>query len=143
VIIDLESGTVRQHPFQGIFATGEFSPDGEIMAAGMENGVVQIGRLSGGKPHLLVGHEVPFDDPTKFAFSPDGRRLATGDRSGTVRVWPVPDLSKPPLHSLPHAELLAALDTLTNLKLVSDDESSTGYSFEIGPFPGWAEVPTW
>jgi WD40 repeat protein len=143
VIIDLESGTLRQHPFQGSFVTCEFSPDGDVIAAGMANGVIQIGRLSGGQPHLLIGHDGPFHDPTKFAFSPDGRRLASGDESGTVRVWPVPDLSKPPLYTLAHGELLTKLDSLTNLRMVPDKESSTGYSFEFGPFPGWANVPEW
>jgi len=143
VIIDLESGTVRQHPFQGSFVTCAFSPDGDIVAAGMTNGVIQIGQLSGRKPHLLIGHDADFSYVTEFAFSPDGRRLASADSGGTLRVWPVPDVSKPPLHTLPHAELLAKLDTITNLRVVRDEESPTGWKVEVGPFPGWGEVPTW
>jgi len=30
-------------------------------------------------------------------------------REGTIRLWPMPDLSKPPLHTLPHEERLAEL----------------------------------
>ena len=55
----------------------------------------------------------------------------------------MPDLSKPPLHTLPHDELLAKLRSLTNLRAVPDPASDTGWKIEIGPFPGWADVPTW
>ena len=78
-----------------------------------------------------------------MTFSPDGRRLATADRSGSVRVWPVPDLSSRPFHALPRAELLARLAEFTNLRVVRDEESSTGWKLDIGPFPGWETVPEW
>jgi hypothetical protein len=55
----------------------------------------------------------------------------------------MPDLSKPPLHTLPHDELLAKLHSLTNLRAVRDEDSSTGWKVEVGPFPGWETVPTW
>jgi hypothetical protein len=55
----------------------------------------------------------------------------------------MPDLSKPPLHTLPYDELMAKLHTLTNLQVVEDKAAATGYKFEIGPFPGWKDVPTW
>jgi hypothetical protein len=38
----------------------------------------------------------------------------------------MPDLSKPPLHTLPRAELIAKLKTLTNLRVVRDEEFATG-----------------
>jgi hypothetical protein len=55
----------------------------------------------------------------------------------------MPDLSEPPLHTLPHDELIAKLHSLTNLRVVRDEESSTGWKLEVGPFPGWETVPTW
>ena len=51
--------------------------------------------------------------------------------------------SNPPLHTLPHDELLAKLKTLTNLRVVRDEESPTGWTLTHDPFPGWATVPTW
>ena len=30
-----------------------------------------------------------------------------------------------------------------NLRDVRDEESSTGWKLEVGPFPGWETVPTW
>jgi hypothetical protein len=55
----------------------------------------------------------------------------------------MPDLSMPPLHTLPHDELLAKLHSLTNLRVVRAPESPAGWKIEIGPFPGWKDVPTW
>ena len=55
----------------------------------------------------------------------------------------MPDVTQPPLHALPHAELLATLDVLTNLRVVRDPTAPTGWREEIGPFPGWKDVPTW
>ncbi len=48
-------------------------------------------------------------------------------------------VDKPPLHTLPHDELLAKLHSLTNLRAVRDPTSSTGWTIELGPFPGWRE----
>ena len=75
--------------------------------------------------------------------SPDGRWIASASYDMTARLWPMPDISKPPLHTLPHEELIAKLKTLTNLRVVRDEESTTGWKLEIGPFPGWETVPTW
>ena len=52
-------------------------------------------------------------------------------------------LDQPPLHTLPHDELVAKLKSLTNLRAVRDAKSATGWSIELGPFPGWKDVPTW
>ena len=71
------------------------------------------------------------------------RWIATGGGDTTVCLWPMPDNSKPPLHALPHDELIARLKTLTNLRVVRDQESPTSWKLEIGPFSGWETVPTW
>jgi hypothetical protein len=55
----------------------------------------------------------------------------------------MPDLSKPPIHTLPREELIAKLKTLTNLRVVRDPESATGWTLTHDPFPGWETVPTW
>ena len=55
----------------------------------------------------------------------------------------MPDLSESPLDTFPHDELLAKLDTFTNLRAVRDGTSSTGRALEAGPFPGRGTVPTW
>jgi hypothetical protein len=55
----------------------------------------------------------------------------------------MPDLDKPPLHTLPNDELIATLHSITNLRAVRGPESATGWEIEVGPFPGWATVPEW
>ncbi len=112
---------------------------GERLATGDENGVVRVGRASGEEPHLLLGHSALV---LAVAFSPDGRWIASAS-GDEIFLWPMPDLTKPPLHTLPHDELLAKLHSLTNLRAVRDPASDTGWTIEIGPFPGWREVPTW
>ena len=87
-------------------------------------------------------------------FIPDSRSLVSCGLDD-VRLWPlVPGLggtrgitagyqTKPPLHALPHAELMTKLRAFTNLQVVEEAASSTGYRLEVGPFPGWRDVPTW
>jgi len=117
-----------------------FDPTGEIVVSSAELGVVRVGLVLGGDAHFLLGHQ---GEITALAVSPDGRWVASGATDKTIRLWPMPDLDKPPLHTLPHDELIAKLQSLTNLRAVRDPESSTGWKIEIGPFPGWEEVPTW
>jgi WD40 repeat protein len=79
----------------------------------------------------------------RVAVSPDLRWVATAGEDNTLRLWPMPDLTKPPLHTLPHGELLAKLRSLTNIRVVRDAASSEGWRLEVGLFPGWKAIPEW
>jgi len=120
--------------------TGALDRAGTFVVTADTKGIVRVGTIDGAEPHLLLGHTGPI---RTVAVSPDGRSIATGSDDGTIRLWPVPDLSQPPLHALPHDQLVARLRRLTNLRVVEDQGSSTGWKIEVGPFPGWSEVPTW
>ena len=114
---------------------------GSIIAKGCVDGSVVVWSVADKKPHLLLGPDGGVREPR---ISPDGKWIATvGD--GHVRLWPMPDLTKQPLHLLPHEELLAKLKRLTNLRVVPSEESSTGYGVEpdFDAYRGWAEVPEW
>ena len=139
LVFDLAEGTSRRITTHGSPFCGRLDPSGRIVVSGGLDGVVRAGPASGEEPHLLFGHAGPV---ITMAVSPDGRWIASASRD-SVRLWPMPDVSKPPFHTLPYEELMAKLRALTNLEVVDDETSPTGYGVEPGPFPGWAEVPEW
>jgi WD40 repeat protein len=140
VVLDLAAHTSRRITTHGDrLRWAAFDPAGRIVVTSDMDGVVRAGPVSGEEPHLLLGHA---GVPWAVAVSPDGRWIASvGDEA--LHLWPMPDVTKPPLHTLPHAELMAKLDALTNLRVVPDKSSSTGWKLDVGTFPGWKDVPTW
>ncbi len=139
VLIDLDTGDARPITSHGNRITAvAMDPSGHVIVTGDEDGALRVGLADGTEPHLLLGHA---NRVLSLVLSPDGKWVASSAGS-EIRVWPMPDLSKPPLHTLPHDELLAKLRSFTNLEAV-EDESSMGYRLEAGPFPGWKDVPEW
>jgi WD40 repeat protein len=140
-VFDLASRVTREIASHGnVLMSFALDASGRILVTGDRKGVIRVGPLTGEAPHLLYGHTGAV---TGVAISRDGRWIASGGDDGTIRRWPMPDLSKPPLHTLPHDALVAALRALTNLRAGRDPGSDTGWKIEVGPFPGWAKVPTW
>lgn len=113
-------------------------PKGEIAVTGDFDGIVRVGPVSGGEPHLLYGHRL---EVTGVAVSPDGKWIASGSQDGTIRLWPMPEGQ--PFHTLPYQEILARLRSFTNLRVVRDATYGEGYRLEAGPFPGWKTIPRW
>jgi WD40 repeat protein len=139
LVIDMSTGERRTIGTHGTdIVSLALDPSGEVLATGDSAGTVRVGRVDGSEPHLLVGG----GGPGSLAFSPDGRWIAS-TAGHDIRLWPMPDLSQTPLHTLPHDVLLAKLDSLTNVRVVEDPAASSGYKVELGPFPGWKDVPTW
>jgi WD40 repeat protein len=142
-IFDVDSRETRElnsHSDPNTIGYCGFDTGNDLVISNHMLGFARVGPTTGEEPHLLPGHEAIVQSA---AVSPDGQWIATGDHNGTIRLWPMPDFSKPPLHSLPREELIAKLKTLTNLRAVRDPESSTGWDTEFGPFPGWETVPEW
>ena len=115
-------------------------PGNTLVATGSCDGTMRIGPTSGEEPRLLLGQEGE-GAISSSAFSPDGRWIAASGESFRIYVWPVPDISKPPLHRRSHDELLALLRSHTNLEALPDPASSTGYRLEVGRFRAWAAMP--
>jgi len=150
VVFDLESGVATPLASHGSdICSIDINEAGSVVATGNSIGEIRVGRITGDPPYLLVADS---SDVLDVALDPQSRWIASSGLvskvggwwgEGTVRLWPMPDLSKPPLHTLPHDELIAKLKTLTNLRVVRDEESSTGWKLTHDPFPGWETVPTW
>jgi WD40 repeat protein len=140
VVYNLEDGVSRELASHGTKVTSvAFDPSGTIVATSSWDGIVRVGPVTGEPPHLLLGHE---GMAQSVAVSPDGEWIASGGRDdGTVRVWPMP--KGQPFHTLPHDELLDRLRGMTNIRVVKDQESATGYRLELEPFPGWKATPVW
>lgn len=141
LVLGLDGRVVRRIASHGNALTATLAVDaaGRILVTGDASGIVRVGLVSGEEPHLLLGHAGPVN---RVAISPDGRWVASAS-GAEIRLWPTPDLSKPPFHTLPHEDLMARLRALTNLEVVEDEVAPTGYKLEIGPFPGWKDVPEW
>ena len=113
---------------------------GPVMAAASPDGilVLRADRVAAGEAHLFPGSFAL----AVLAISPDLKWFASTSADGTLRLWPIPDLDQPPLHTLPRDALIAHLKSLTNLRAIRDAKSSNGWSIELGPFPGWKNIPS-
>ncbi len=69
-----------------------FSPDGELIAAGLADSTLRLWRVSDGGPlstlESLSGH-FPFERVRSVAFSPSGAVIGSVSSDGTVRLWGV------------------------------------------------------
>jgi WD40 repeat protein len=142
VLFDLQDGTER--PIRG------FGNDIGEIAINLDGTIIATLVRRDTMAELLVGttfgdrrHVIPRGRGTGgLAISPDDKWVLTS-AGPEIRLYPMPDLSQPPLHTLPHEELMSRLDAMTNVRAVHDPKSSTGYRLEAGPFPGWRQVPRW
>jgi WD40 repeat protein len=129
--IDLVTGEQRTIANHGSGLTRTIATDaaGERVVTGDGSGIVRVGSTAGGEPQLLLGHQGAVE---RLAVSPDGRWIASSS-GAEIRLWP----------ALPYQELVAGLDSLTNVRVVEDPASPNGYRVELAPFPGWRDAPTW
>ncbi|KAF7973534.1 hypothetical protein HWV62_14968 [Athelia sp. TMB] len=86
---DVETGALTAGPFEGHaggIVSVAFSPNGQRIASGSNNGPVHVWDTQTGA--LVAGQfEGQTSIVTSVAFSPDGRRIASGSWGESIRVW--------------------------------------------------------
>jgi len=119
---------------------GGFDPSGTV-AVTFADDTVFVGPPTGGSVHRLIARSPVWS----VAVSPDGTAIASGHADGTIRLWPMPDPSRPTLHGLPHEELVAALKTRLDVAANHLDPMGgpKGGPLRRGPFPGWETESGW
>jgi hypothetical protein len=144
LLIDLQTGTERVIPGFGADMTHiAINHSGTTIAARGRAPTLTIAATTGDPPHVIPGAGSSMvGAPSGLAISPDDKWLLM-NQGPEIRLYPMPDLSQPPLHTLPYEQLMSRLDAMTNVRAVHDPGSATGYKLEAGPFPGWRHVPRW
>jgi WD40 repeat protein/tRNA A-37 threonylcarbamoyl transferase component Bud32 len=139
-VYDLQDGRSWDLERHGTEVTAiAWHPSGGQIVTGSRDGTVRIGPVNGDEPHLLLGHTAALWTVTA---DPQGRWVASAAEDGTVRIWPLPE--GPPLHALPHAELLDQLRRLSNYRVIADVSVPAGYRLDFEPLRGWKDLlPAW
>lgn len=75
----------------------------------------------------------------EVAIAPDDRTIASIGQDGTLRLWPMPE-GEPPMQ-LPLDRFLERLQSLTNLRLVQQEDRPTSYGMNLDPpLPAWERI---
>jgi WD40 repeat protein len=150
----LPDGQVLHQPYgeEGLLTCLALSPDGKVLAAGSEDGSVQVVVL--GQPRLewqtlvrasaqgnlgklpdlwpvvtLTGHTASIE---LLAISPDGKVLVSGARNRDVRLWSLPDGRPLRTLTLEHPVSNRAIFDVSNLVISPDGKvlaaSATAYA---------------
>jgi WD40 repeat protein len=108
-VLDFESGQVTSLPAGDLRATSlQFSPDGNILAAGATDYLVrlwwfQAGRTAWEAPEADSPLRAHTDTVVSLGFSPDGRQLASQGLDGQIVVWKTQPVLAPVAGSSPEA----------------------------------------
>jgi WD40 repeat protein len=126
---DLESGTARDLETHGTRIVGvAMDPAATIVVTADVTSTLRVGPANGDPPHVLVGHDNPI---AALAVDPKRRWIAsTEEDSNLIWLWPIPQGR--PLNAQSPREFLETLRLRTNLRIVRDEASLTGYKTEPG-----------
>ena len=89
-----ETDKLYRHTFtrhERIIRSVTFSPDGNLLAAGIDNGTIELWDVNTGEVRILEGHNETVDVSVKMrvSFSNDGSTLASTSKYSEVHLWDV------------------------------------------------------
>ena len=89
-----ETDELYRHTFsrhERIIRSVTLSPDRNILAAGIDNGTIELWDVNTGEPRILEGHDETVDVSVKMrvSFSNDGSTLASTSVYSEVHLWDV------------------------------------------------------
>lgn len=82
-----EGKVVHSNVSETLVRSLAMSPDGRFVAAGGEDGLIQLWEVLAGKPTAKLKESTEW--VLCLAFSPDGKQLAAGYFDGSIRAWDV------------------------------------------------------
>jgi WD40 repeat protein len=85
---------VNSHETNDIVWSIAFSPDGKMVAAGLNDNTILLWDWQGDQISLILGDEYKYNAVSTVAFSPDGSLIAGGYLSGGVAIWNAADGSR-------------------------------------------------
>ena len=115
-----------------------FDPGATRLVTGDIDGIVRVGPITGETPHLLLGHSNTVKD---VVVHPGGQWIASTEFDSVVRLCQMPEGE--PLETLPQNEFLNHLRAQTNVRVVADKDSPSGYRIQYQPFSGWKPIARW
>lgn len=77
---------IKGRNVHGVVRSIAFSPDGNLLACGLDDGTVKLWNLQSNHIRILSGHTQPV---YSLAFSANGKLLASGSQDKTIRIWDV------------------------------------------------------
>ncbi|MBN1138618.1 MAG: protein kinase [Anaerolineae bacterium] len=86
-----DGSLVHAFSMEGSYGPQAFSPDGTLLAVGLDNAEVKIWRIADGSSLKMPGAQADQGYAYSLAFSPDGKLLASGSSDNLVRIWNIAD----------------------------------------------------
>jgi WD40 repeat protein len=129
---------IAQIPGQRNLQSWALNRDQSLLALGFWGPELYVVPLTGGEPHLLGGCEGP--TIMDLEFDPRGRYLAANTGNA---IWFLPMPRGDSWLYLPRDTFLERLRSFTNVRVLPDDQTPTGYSISREEFPGWDHSPDW
>ncbi|MCK5316244.1 MAG: WD40 repeat domain-containing protein, partial [Anaerolineales bacterium] len=121
---------VSSYEHDSMVNTIDFSPDGDVIATGTNDGMIRLWRLASDEPPInLIEHSLPV---TEIMFTPDGKSLVSSSTDGTIYFWQV-DTSSLEGRLLKYSRPITSLMISGDGKMLAAGSVGTAWIWQISP----------